>query len=446
VSIERPLVIVIGIALLAGCGARNASMRDPATTRRYEEERAGLVATLRALYTPERPITEEEWAHLETELARFPLHESDVQMCQWIRSALLDDLEDDLDVQPIGGGPCLGWIPENPFRAPDADAPRPSRVEPLEEGVVALRVGTLHPDTPPLSDDDLAALAAAEAVLVDLREAPGDDVTSIWPAVEAIIGRGPIRPVGEVTSRTGPEVEAARERASLALGAHAAFDAASFEAAHGDGSTPLPTPERPNDGTARVVVGLVAVCGRGCDLIARTLSHYVGPVYAPTRFTGVGLATRADPGVYELRSVGVRVTFPTTRIAVDVPRVLFRRHTADPPAPCADLPPTPLGEETPIGISSDERHRMEGEVREHYLLELELPPNAADAFVRGCPGIVIDRGPTGPEPSLQPSGSAERRWGSRFEVWGTTHDLSRLLGSPVLIQLRHEIDAPVHID
>ena len=321
------------------------------------------------------------------------------------------------------------------------------------QGVVVLHVGSLVASATPMSADDLARLAAAEAVLVDLRRAEGSDVRAIWPAIETVVGRGALRPVRAIHHATGAEVEASRRRFAAVFGERPSFDADALAPLRGEA---LPDNTPVYDGSAKVVVALAGdVCGRGCDLVARMLDHYgAAPFITSTRYSGGNLAPRAAPGLFELQSIGVRLTFPTVRIELEGQSVVwstgnetdarevlkthlrwnrtFARHHNSPPSPCASFAPVPEGDETPLGPSS--RADLIDGISEYALVEIELPPEAAQAYVRGCPGLSTREVPLSPSRSL----FAPERYGTRFVVHGTTYDLSRLAQSPVLITMRRE--------
>ena len=110
------------LSIVLGCGGGFSSARDADATRRYVREREAMIRTLRSAYAAPRAATDERWASIEARLRSAALNEHDINMCGEIRYTL-EDLTNqyDVDVRPIQGGPCVGWIPDNPFSRAGTD-------------------------------------------------------------------------------------------------------------------------------------------------------------------------------------------------------------------------------------------------------------------------------------------------------------------------------------
>lgn len=278
-----------------------------------------------------------------------------------------------------------------------------------------------------------SAIERAEAVIVDLRGATGDDPQAVRPLVEALLGdkgRSPLRAIHEQATPLAVQIRAAipRERRR---------DRRAWEGLVG---AEAETPEAPSWPTAkRILVLLGGACDAPCQLAARWLGRVPsGHAVGMPQISAGGLFL-ADFGEIELRHSAIRLRIPTTFYApspwlfptggwidtgiggnwgsvLSLPplagfdehsdlleqalavsrtdierRARAQRFEAEPPPPCASFPSFADVRQLP----EPARRRLSGGVwpPPPRMLRVYFTMNAksSQSYVAGCPGLVLRR-------------------------------------------------------
>lgn len=311
-------------------------------------------------------------------------------------------------------------------------------------------------------------LAHAEAIVVDLRWAEGDDPLGALPLVEALVGQANLSPIASIVSRNDPVAKELREAASAGHGPFPARDPAPWRGLVGPAADEPPVRAFPLEHAplqfAPIVVLFGGDCDAACEVTARMLQAYAG---AQVRgYVDGHTSLRAtDMGRVDLPSSGLTVAIPTTRYVLNpnvqatgrelgnwrteypahVRRAVtlegalwalrqtlaWRREErrwlkADPP-PCAEIPAVASLEALP----EPSRTKVSGHWHKwdrSITVTIHLPPDRARAYVGACPGIAI----FGPATATSVSPSC------MFVEVVSPAALSRLAQSPAVASIRLE--------
>ncbi|MGF1468538.1 MAG: hypothetical protein ACFCGT_20635 [Sandaracinaceae bacterium] len=297
------------------------------------EDVAEDVATLRRgleeAYAGRAFATDDSWRSLQRRLDELSRRAPPVEaICDALGDALSRASPPGLFVLDATGARCgsRGTFEANdggPNVAADAEAAY-ALVE--EAGVAILGVRHFGPEGWDGIDAAIARALSADAILVDLREARGEDPRPALPLLTALSGLDTLAPLQAIRVREGALVD--ELRAAAPAGPRRDPDA--FRPFVGT-ERPCRTPPRTDvPGHIRDVynrpleapflaVLLGGECGGACELVARSLQVYAG---ADLR-GGVGSEERlalADPGLLVLPRSGLRIFIPTAAYLLN-PRV-----------------------------------------------------------------------------------------------------------------------------
>ena len=468
------------LALSAACGGAQRPLTGPALDRAdVEADLATTAGALEAAYGPHALRTPETWASMRAELAALADERMDRRrFCERLGGVLTRLTDPGIVVaESVGAERCLdpdggtaGGYPRpgaslGTNTARTASGPFEARTE---SGLLVLAVRRFAP----AEDPGWATLASvsfdAPAVLVDLRGASGSDPRGFFPALAALLGH-PVPPVLRAIRRAEGETADRLRAAALAAGLHARRDREVWATFVGTETPPAiaaaARPPRP------MTVLVDRGCEEACQLVARALVTWAGAEVVGSLSTETPLVTD-EPALLVLPRSGVTIRFDTTafvpveaierleglallwqtgqgdwddvfetQLAMLAETVHLRaelaRFAASPPPPCASAPAVA----TPEALPPAARARLHGTLRadEPQIVSavLALEPEAAQAWVDGCPGLVAHTafraGRDGPALVI-----LERT--TSFEA------LSRLLASDVVLRVSIELDAPVTID
>lgn len=477
---RRSLVLALA-ALSIGCGAAQRPLAGPALSQ--DDVRADLAEIADALetaYGPRALRTPETWASMRAELDALASERMDRRrLCERVGGVLTRLIDPGLFVsESVAGERCLdpdrgtaGGYPRGGGSlganvASEASAPLEAREV---EGVLVLGVRRFEPPSDPgWATIETASLESAAGVLVDLRGAGGSDPRGFSPALAALLRKPVPPPLRAIGRAQGPLADRLREAAEN-RGLLPRRDAEVWAALVGQETPPaVPASARP----PRPMTVLVdRGCEEACQLVARSLATWAGAEVVGTLSTERPLVTD-EPALLVLPRTGLFLHFDTTTYvpaeAIErmeglallwqtghgemddmLPHALsslsaavslradLARFAATPPAPCASLPAVASEE----ALTPEARARLSGRLSagepQSLSVTLTLEPEAAQAWVAGCPGLVphtaFRAGRDGPSLVL-----LERT--TSFEA------LSRLLGSDVVRHVSIEHDAPVTID
>jgi hypothetical protein len=233
-------------------------------------------------------------------------------------------------VRPAGAEmPCVDdQSRRNARPAPTADPP--FELADVASGIVQLTVRDLTGQWSGLGASELARLARAHGVVVDLRTARGTDPTPLIPWLEQVTGRAPLRPVREISRPEGSDSVIADYTARYVTPVR---DRAVWDRLLGE----MPPARKPATSTITVLVG--GACDAACELVTRVLETYSGA----TVFGGVRQSGRIghdDPARVVLPHSQLAINFFATKfvLAADIEKATgptdqwAKRHTdADDP-------------------------------------------------------------------------------------------------------------------
>ena len=324
----------------------------------------------------------------------------------------------------------------------------------------------------------VAAAVAADAVIVDLRNATGTDPRGALPLVEALSGVRDLRPLASIEIRRGETAERLRAvRRALWAGARTR-DPAPWRQLVGT-EPPPEAPARnaqqrgPDEAPVTVIIG--GTCEAACELTARMLQTYAG-AGVMGRVGWMGRLSSDDVGVLELPAARARVFIPTAAYVLNprirdagglaggwhdmrygphseapydgLGRVLIttreglkwraaeRRWVDAEPPPCADYP----AYEDYASLPVEARQRLGASPpggRYNISAVLHLPVERARRYVESCPGLQVSSAF-----ALDAAGRSTNV-SIRAETYGA---LSRLAQSPVVTHINMERDIPPQLD
>ncbi len=474
--------LVLGLAALSiGCGAAQRPLTGPALA--HDDVRADLAEIADALetaYGPRALRTPETWASMRAELDALAAEPMDRRrLCERVGGVLTRLIDPGLFVsESVAGERCL-----DPDRGTSGGYPRAggslganvasASSAPFEaserEGVLVLAVRRFEPATDPgWVSLEAVPIESAPGVLVDLRGAGGSDPRGFMPALAGLL-RKPVPPPLRAIVRAEGALADRLRAAAAAAGQISRRDAEVWAALVGEETPPaVPASARP---PRPMTVLLDRGCEEACQLVARSLATWAGAEVVGELSTETPLVTD-EPALLALPRTGLFVHFDTTTYvpaeAIErmeglallwqtghgemddmLPHALaslaaavslradLARFAATPPAPCGDAPAVATEE----ALAPEARARLSGRLSadEPQVLTatLALEPEAAQAWVSGCPGLVPHAafrvGRDGPSLVL-----LERTMS--FEA------LSRLLASDVVRHVSIDHDAPLTID
>lgn len=478
-SVPACLVALVGLVAL-GCGAAQRPLAGPALARPdVDADVAALVDALETAYGPRAVHTPETWAGMRAELGAIASEHVDRRrLCERIGGVLTRLTDPRVFVsETVGGERCL-----DPDGGTSGGYPRPgaslgtnvasTTSAPFEASVRGTVLVLAIREFTPASDPGWAPLASvpfdAPGVLVDLRGARGSNPRGFAPALAGLLGQ-PVPPLLRAIDRAEGEAADRLRAAATDAGVLPRRDADVWAALVGTETPPaLPATARP----PRPMMVLVdRGCEEACQLVARALATWAGAGVVGQLSTETplvtdepallvlphsGLVVRFDTTAYELAAAiepmqGLALLWQTGQGEMDdlFPSALaaltdavalradLARFAATPPAPCASAPSVA----TPEALAPEAQARLSGRLRadEPQILSVTvaLEPEAAQAWVTGCPGLVAHTafrvGRDGPSLVI-----LERT--TSFEA------LSRLLVSDVVRHVAIDYDAPVSID
>jgi len=477
---SRALVASLA-ALSIGCGAAHRPLRGPALA--HDDVRADLAAivdALEAAYGPRALRTPETWASMRAELDALAGERMDRRrLCERVGGVLTRLIDPGLFVsESVAGERCLdpdrGTAGGYPRAGGSLGANRASEVSaPFEasevEGVLVLAVRRFEPATDPgWASLEAVPLENAPGVLVDLRGAGGSDPRGFAPALAGLLRKPVPPPLRAIVRAEGQAADRLRAAAADA-GRISRRDAEVWAALVGEETPPaVPASARP----PRPMTVLVdRGCEEACQLVARTLATWAGAEIVGELSTETPLVTD-EPALLVLPRTGLFVHFDTTtyvpaeaiermeglallwqtgqsEMADMLPHALsslaaavslradLARFAASPPAPCASAAAVATLEALPTEARERLSGRLSADEPQVLTATLALEPEAAQAWVAGCPDLVPHTafrvGRDGPSLVI-----LERP--TSFEA------LSRLLASDFVRHVSIDHDAPVTID
>jgi hypothetical protein len=423
---------LLALSLCLGCAgaARRPGYRSDGIPLDEDEVRAEIATVERALqevYAGRAMMTRESWALMVRELHALPPdHQTSDTFCAAL-AEVLRRMAPSVEVLDRRGDRCvIGGVAkreasggENLSVALNAKI----AVREWSGGITAIGIQSFDASAA-LPEGTLAAIERAKAVVIDLRNAKGDDPRPALPILEELLGTKPLLPLRGIVVRSTPLAATVRAQVpSDQLRVRSAWDG--LVGTSSGARKPRP---RAKDKPLFVLVG--GTCDAPCQLVALLLrasanTHLVG---IPTNGRGLFLT---DAGELTLGRSAIRLRLPTAlydpsdelsailgsvggtwssltllplsgfppsddlleqalavaRTEIDR-RERALRFEANPPPPCASLPtasPTELPETALRRLSGGTWHPPP----HHLSVYVTLSAERAREFISGCPGLEV---------------------------------------------------------
>jgi hypothetical protein len=196
----------------------------------------------------------------------------------------------------------------DPFMVPAPASPAaPYTITEEARGVMRLAIGDLSNGADPAwsrFDADLAPLANAKAIVLDLREATGGDPRPLLPWLERVTGRRPLRPLRSIhrPATADPYVVAYAARFTSD-----GRDRAVWAPLVGTMPATTTPPTR-----ARIAVVISPRCGAACELAARVLETHAGAIVLGNPAHYLSRLHRDEPALLVLPRSAVEIYFYAT--------------------------------------------------------------------------------------------------------------------------------------